>query len=83
MSEKKSGEKVKSSETAMPKSNVISLEAHKCVGEGCKSRPQRAGFCNEHYEWFKEGLITLEGYRARDFDKKYHAWLRRKDEKAA
>lgn len=66
-----------SPEKQMP-SNVISLSAAKCCAESCKSKPSRAGFCEEHYMWFKEGLLTMEGYKAKDFDKKYHAMLRRK-----
>ncbi|MFN7262459.1 MAG: hypothetical protein ACK5RO_12700 [Pseudobdellovibrionaceae bacterium] len=58
--------------------NVVPLQASKCNAEGCKSKPSRAGFCEEHYTWFKEGLITLEGNKAKDFDKKYHAFMRRK-----
>lgn len=58
--------------------NVISLAAHKCCAESCKAKPDRAGFCSEHYVWFKEGLLTLEGYKAKDFDKKFHAMARRK-----
>lgn len=57
---------------------VVSLSAHKCTAENCKAKPDRAGFCGEHYGWFKEGLLTLEGYKAKDFDKKYHAFMRRK-----
>jgi hypothetical protein len=63
-------------EKQMP-TNVVPLKADKCTAEECKKKPERAGFCNEHYVWFKEGLMTIDGYRARDFDKKYHAWLRR------
>lgn len=63
-------------EKQMP-NNVVALGPTKCTAEGCKSKPERAGFCGEHYTWFKEGLLTMEGYRAKDFDKKYHAWLRR------
>jgi hypothetical protein len=66
-----------SPEKQMP-SNVVALGSNKCVAEECKSKPARAGFCEEHYTWFKEGLITMDGYKAKDFDKKYHAWLRRK-----
>lgn len=69
------------SEKQMP-SNVVPLQAVKCTAEGCKTKPSRAGFCEEHYMWFKEGLLTIDGYRAKDFDKKYHAWLRRKDKAA-
>jgi hypothetical protein len=58
--------------------NVIQLAAHKCLADDCKSRPTLAGFCDEHYAWFKEGLITKEGHKAKDFDKKYYAFSRRK-----
>lgn len=59
-------------------SNVISLAQERCSAEGCKARASRAGFCSEHYEWFKEGLITSEGYHAKDFDKKYALFKARK-----
>ncbi len=58
-------------------SNVTQLRPEKCISEDCKKKPERAGFCEEHYFWFKEGLLTIDGYKAKDFDKKYHAWLRR------
>lgn len=64
-------------EKQMP-SNVVALGPTKCVAEDCKAKPARAGFCDEHYLWFKEGLITMEGYKAKDFDKKYHAYMKRK-----
>jgi hypothetical protein len=68
-------------EKQMP-NNVVSLQASKCVAEGCKTKPARAGFCDEHYTWFKEGLLTIDGYHAKDFDKKYHAWQLRKQKAA-
>ncbi len=64
-------------EKQMPR-NVVSITANKCVAEMCKAKPARAGFCEEHYTWVKEGLLTMDGYKAKDFDKKYHAWMRRK-----
>jgi len=64
------------SEKQIP-NNVVSLRPEKCVSESCKKNPERAGFCSEHYVWFKEGLLTMQGTQAKDFDKKYHAWLRR------
>ena len=66
-----------SPEKQMP-GNVVSITVNKCVAEDCKHKPSRAGFCEEHYMWFKEGLLTMDGYKAKDFDKKYHAWMRRK-----
>ena len=52
--------------------NVISLGSLKCLSDDCKAKPARASFCNEHFNWFKLGLITKEGHRAPDFDKKFH-----------
>ncbi len=77
MAEKKETKNNPSPEKQMP-GNVISLVANKCCAEDCKAKPARAGFCNEHYSWFKEGLLTLEGFKAKDFDKKYHAMMRKK-----
>ncbi len=53
------------------------LHPETCLCEGCKKKISRASFCEEHYIWFKEGLITIDGYKAKDFDKKYQGWLRR------
>jgi len=55
--------------------NVIPLASAKCQAEGCKTKPSRAGFCEEHFDWFKAGLITKEGHRASDFDKKYQHYM--------
>jgi len=57
--------------------NVIQITAFKCQAEDCKSKPTRAGFCDHHYMWFKEGLITTEGYKAKDFEKKYQQFIAR------
>lgn len=59
-----------------PHNNVISMP-QKCKGENCKHKDKRAGFCDEHYMWFKEGLITKEGIKVIDFDKKMMALQRR------
>ncbi|UYL08110.1 hypothetical protein B9G69_013750 [Bdellovibrio sp. SKB1291214] len=58
--------------------NVVSLAAEKCCGEGCKKKAEKASFCAEHFMWFKEGLITKEGAKAADFDKKYYQFVARK-----
>lgn len=74
----------KPSQPAQPKtpSNVVSLAQERCTAEGCKHRSSRAGFCAEHYDWFKEGLITSEGYHAKDFDKKHALYMSRKSSSA-
>ncbi len=76
--EKKSNEKQKQ----QIQNNVIQLSDHRCKAENCKSKSSRAGFCEEHYQWFKEGLITTEGYNAKDFDKKYALFVARKQKVA-
>ena len=58
--------------------NVISLESSKCCGEGCKKKSEKAGFCAEHFDWFKAGLITREGAKAADFDKNYYQYVGKK-----
>lgn len=78
MAEKKSAKPNPAPAQAQGQGQVIPLVATKCTAEGCKAKPDKAGFCGEHFMWFKEGLVTLEGMKAKDFDKKYHAWLRRK-----
>lgn len=52
--------------------NVVSL--NKCSAEGCSHRADLMNFCNEHYDWFKFGLITKEGKRPSDFDKKFQSY---------
>ncbi len=81
MSEKKSGpvgHKPPPPVNQNQPSNVIPLSSVQCKAEGCKKKHVKASFCDEHYEWFKMGLITLEGYKAKDYDKKYSEFLRKK-----
>ncbi len=63
--------------------NVVALGPTKCTAEECKKKPERAGFCAEHFDWFKAGLITKEGVKASDFDKKYYAYAASKTKKVA
>lgn len=53
-------------------SNVVPFGPSKCTADECKKKPAKAGFCAEHFDWFKAGLITKEGARALDFDKKFY-----------
>lgn len=50
----------------------------KCKGEACSKKDSRFGFCDEHYMWYKEGLINKHGQKVLDFDKKMQALERRK-----
>jgi hypothetical protein len=58
--------------------DVVALGSSQCTADGCKKKSDRAGFCNEHYDWFKAGLINKKGQKPTDFDKKYMAFMGRK-----
>jgi hypothetical protein len=62
--------------TAPSKQNVLALPGM-CLTEGCKKRSEKANFCMEHFDWFKEGLVTKEGRKPSDFDKKFFDYTRR------
>ncbi|MCB0348515.1 MAG: hypothetical protein KDD37_06745 [Bdellovibrionales bacterium] len=55
--------------------NVVAIT--RCCADGCTKRDTRANFCNEHFTWYKEGLITGEGHKAKDFDKKLQQYKAR------
>ena len=52
--------------------------AEYCPTEGCKKPAERMHFCQEHFGWYKEGLINKKGLRPTDFDKKYQNYMRKK-----
>jgi hypothetical protein len=41
-----------------------------CLAEGCKKSTARAEFCDTHFQWYKQGLITKKGAKAKDYEKK-------------
>lgn len=43
----------------------------------CGSKPEKAGFCGEHFAWFKFGLVNKKGEKPIDFDKKFMAFQKR------
>jgi len=56
--------------------NVVQIV--RCVADGCGKRANISNFCSEHFDWFKFGLITKEGKKPTDFDKKYQAYMNTK-----
>lgn len=54
---------------------VVNLPTH-CKADGCKKKSEKLDFCSEHYDWFKWGLISREGKRPIDFDKKYDSYMK-------
>ena len=53
------------------KPEMVSSGVEVCKCDSCKKEQARFSFCGEHYEWFKFGLITKEGRKVMDFDKKF------------
>lgn len=60
-----------------PPSTVANIQTA-CKADGCKKKSDKMDFCNEHYDWFKFGLITREGSKPIDFDKKYQSYQKHK-----
>lgn len=56
--------------------NVVQLSTN-CSVEKCGNKTHKMTFCAEHFMWFKEGLISRQGQRPSDFDKKYQAFMTR------
>lgn len=48
-----------------------------CSAHGCKKKIERVSFCNEHFLWFKAGLVKKDGSFPKDFDKKYIQYIRK------
>lgn len=65
----------KKQEKQLTPNNVVSLADNKCKAEGCKAKSKKADFCDEHFAWFKAGLITKEGKQVIDFEKKYQHYM--------
>lgn len=54
-----------------------------CIAEGCTAKDKRFGFCDDHYDQFKFGLIKKDGQRAADYTKKLEHYLAHKERQAA
>jgi len=50
---------------------VAVTSEERCKSEGCKHAQARFTFCDQHYEWFKFGLVTKMGKKVSDFEKKF------------
>lgn len=74
MAQKLKHQEPKAEGTMAPVSNLPTA----CKAQGCKKKSDKLDFCNEHYDWFKFGLITREGAKPIDFDKKYQSYMKHK-----
>jgi len=51
-------------------SNVVQLGLTGCKSEACKKKPEKFGFCMEHYELYMAGVIRGDGKKPIDFEQK-------------
>ena len=49
-----------------------------CKVKACKHNPSKFGFCSEHFDQFKFGLINKGGEPCMDFDKKLDQYEHKK-----
>jgi hypothetical protein len=63
--------------TGAPPPNVTSMP-DRCPVEACGKSAKKLVFCEEHFAWFKEGLVNKKGERPSDFDKKFQHYKRKK-----
>ena len=54
-----------------------------CTAQGCKAGDFKLGFCPEHYEQYKFGIITKTGKPVPDYEKKFGHYTAYKERKAA
>lgn len=52
-----------------------------CPAKACKTKPSRFGFCEEHYDQFKFGLIKKNGELVSDHEKKLQHYTEYKSRK--
>ena len=50
-----------------------------CLSWGCKTEATRFGFCGEHYDHFKFGLIKKTGEPVPDYEKKIEHYMAFRD----
>ncbi len=60
-------------------------EALKCQVKECKTGPSRFGFCKEHFDHYKFGLVNKEGRKVSDYERKFEHFteMKKRSAKAA
>lgn len=79
MSDKKPEQKKTQEQT----NNVVALGPTGCKSEGCKKKPEKFGFCLEHYELYMAGVIRGDGKKPIDFEQKLFQYQQQTLKKAA
>lgn len=53
-------------------------DGNNCKYEKCRGNVVKYGFCNDHFDQFKFGLLTKHGGHVPDFDKKIDHYVKQK-----
>ncbi len=75
-------------EAAAPKREEKPVKGHsapegRCGAVSCKSPEKKFGFCDEHFEHFKFGLIKKTGQQVSDYEKKFEHYQAYKQRQVA
>jgi hypothetical protein len=52
--------------------------ASACKAESCKKKPEKFGFCLEHYEMYMAGVLRGDGAKPIDYEEKLALFLKQK-----
>jgi hypothetical protein len=64
--------------------NGVQAEGPKaCKAETCKAKPQKFGFCQDHYELYMAGVIRGDGKKPLDYDEKLSLFRKTNKSKVA
>jgi hypothetical protein len=66
-----------------PKAKEASVGGGSCTAKACKTSEWRFGFCEEHFEQFKFGLIKKTGEFVPDYEKKFEHYQAHKTRRHA
>ncbi len=65
------------------KANAADTGPSQCTATACKSKSSTYGFCSEHFDQFKFGLIKKTGEPVPDYEKKLGHYLAHKQKRSA
>lgn len=82
MSEKGNTKGGKTNAAEAPKKPVVAAKPSreaadgpsKCKSEECKKKPEKFGFCMEHYEFYMAGILRGDGKKPVDYEEKLSKW---------
>jgi hypothetical protein len=66
-----------------PKSADEAAAIGACLAKACKTKPSRFGFCEDHFDQFKFGLLKKSGELVPDHEKKLQHYLDYKAKRGA